>query len=888
MGGKLHFQALLVFAMFFMMGDSVLATSNADTESSNDFREGYLLRANAALARISLASQRSYVALHRIRDEVALANSVKRQQIELATPKQLPKILPDQKMGWIRSLGLAETEFQKSILYYQTARKIFPHRFPVKREIIGEPKWLEAIRTPLQIPSEDSEVGKFVEYLDQIAFRSEQSVQNIEIVENQSIALREMKENTSPISQRPSDLNNNAWEFLGPSGIPEGEGYNGARVPVSGRVTSLLYRSDQDGTSLMLAGSAHGGIWKSSDKGTSWRPTSDFATSLAIGALAFDRSNPNRIYAGTGEANVAFRKRVIEGDRALPGTKGRGILISNDGANTWHTIQSDPFVGHSFSEIAVSGDSKQVFAATTNGLYLSHNQGVSWNKITINKKFPNEASTAVVVHEKRPRHAFTAIWGRGVFQNKSIDRNPNSWIQVTGGLPLSNIGRIRLSWAPSNPETIYALIGTADHRLRGLYVSHDEARSWDRIDVAPDLLRGQGFYHIMLGVDPHDHKRIYVGGAGDRTLHPSSLYKIEDENDKWYATPVGSEMHVDFHAIAFDVRKRGDVVVGNDGGVWRSEDSGQSWTPLNDGLGITQVISITQSSDNQAIFVGTQDNGTLKYQPNTIWQHVDNGDGGRVVVDPESPNIVYNVFFAHRIARSEDFGKKGTFRPIYPEVTSGEIPFLSPFALNPERSNEIVLAADQLYFSNDRGNTWISLPLEISESSEELKVSVVSYLDWHDDGIILGTSTGDIIKLNRKFGNWRVTRLNNSDDWFKEPYITAILKNKNRDQFLVSIIGDQASNLWRRQKSGKLVQVDLQLEEGEAFDSILDLEEHPSFKTKVLLGTDRGIYVYDTTSGAIKKLGEGLPAVPVMEISIDRSSGTILVGTFGRGIWKLN
>lgn len=845
-------------------------------------------RASAAVNRASLAAGRAYIAVLRTAGEMQYVAGQQTTLPSLTAPQPLSGGIGRTRGALQDAISDVEHAYRRADSYRATAREIMHGSLPAVPGPTAVPEWAESVKKQalLQQPLNPT-TRDLVLYLEELAFRIEQLAQETEICEEQAIGLAELA--TAKRSAPTVQPTRKSWRYLGPSGIPDGEGFNGSRVPVSGRVTSLAVIGQPGRGSFLLVGSALGGVWRSEDLGRTWRDTFDRDVPHAIGALAVDAHLPGRVYAGTGEANVAFRDFVIRGDRVIPGGRGGGLLRSDDGGRTWSRIRDDPFVGAAFAEITASGVPGIVLAATTGGLYRSLNYGEAWSRLDFGvPDAETRAATSVVFNSERPTEAFVAIWGLGVFRTNDIDAAKPAWERISGGLPLSNVGRIKLAWSSANPNVVYALIGTADHRLRGLYVSEDSGQVWSRIEGAPDLLRGQGFYHLLLAAHPREVHTVFVGGAGERQRDQSSLYRVSWIGSRWSATPIGAEMHIDFHAMAFDPNEPNRILVGNDGGVWLSEDGGRSWTARNDGLGITQVIRVAQHpSDTRIVFAGTQDNGTLRYEEGRPWQHVDNGDGGAVLIDHGNPETVYNVFFGHRIARSDSGGMAGTFSPVYPRIQPSVTPFLSPVDLNPETSAELALGADRVYLSPDRGRSWVAVDLPLMRSVDPLRVSVVSVLRWlSGNTIAIGTSNGEVFLLERRESRWSLRRFGGSELWGGERYIAAISPGLRAGELLIGLDAIEGPTLWSLSLSAMNEVKTVPIPHGFP-GSVYAIITTPNSTGMILVGSDTGVFASEDAGTTWTAIGADLPAVPVLDISLHPGAPLIRIGTFGRGVWEL-
>ncbi len=832
-------------------------------------------RADAAISRIALSYGRAQVAIERIASEVA---SIKNSQVRQA-PTQSRTIKarwPKNRLELYEALATAEQVHGELDDMLRTAQAMMAGLLPAKPKDIAVPEWAETIHGQLDpIRRDNATPRSLVLHLETLAFRIEQLTQETEICEEQAIGLAELHH----AKRRRSDLDRNSWRFLGPAGIASGEGYDGTRVPVSGRVSALSFTQLPDGRSALYAGAAHGGLWRSMDKGRTWQPLTDTQPSLAVGALLADNGIPGRLYVGTGEANVAFRDFVIVDDRVIAGGHGVGLLRTSDGGISWDHLGQDVFYGAAFADLAFAGR-EYIIAATTKGLYRSRDEGVTWEGMEVLAR-QDLPATSIAVDDRNPNNALVALWAEGIFQTNNLLASKPTWQRVQGGLPLSNIGRSKLAWGRSEARAIYALISTADHRLRGLYESNDNAESWNRIPGVPDLLRGQGFYHMMLGVHPENSQLIFFGGGGERRRDASSIYKLTKNDGNWSVVPVGSEMHIDFHAIAFDPADSNGVVVGNDGGIWRSTDLGETWLPCNEGLGITQVISLGGlPGRTDVLFAGTQDNGTLRYDGGVAWTHVDNGDGGTVKIDAQKPSRVFNVFSAYRLARSDTGGAPYTFKPIHPPLGRISTAFLSPFDLNPYRAGEVALGAHRVYVSSDAGEKWSKVDYDFGSN-------VISALAWTSaNDMVIGLSRGQVFLLTRDRDKWTISRIFSPPATCSRFYVASVKPMLNGRDVLIAAVTQDCPGLW-------IVSTESEDKAPMPRNVSYDLAG-PIYTAGVgnatgdlVAGTATGVYVLKRDTSTWSPLGKGLPKLPVFDLAIDVAARFVRAGTFGRGVWEL-
>jgi len=753
--------------------------------------------------------------------------------------------------------------------------------------VTGVPEWSDEVYFDLISggPTNPTIANKLAHF-EIITFMLEQETQKLEVIEDQFITLStyDCRIDKQKTTEAKSKLEFSEATSLGPNLIINGEGHNKAPIPVSGRVPSLAI--DKSSPENIFVGSAFGGIWRSKNRGETWLPLLDHSQISPIGSLSVSQHSLPVILAGTGEANVAFRDLVVKNDRLLAGGVGRGILRSTDYGESWNIVGKE-FTNQSFAEIKFGEKNPDIAVAVgTMGVSLSTDAGLTWKNVTpeIEIQLPVVAGTSVALSPENADEAWVAMWGAGIFYTSNLlssDRPDWKWLR--NGLPLSNLARIEIDISRSNPNSIAALISNADHRLRGIYVSRDAGASWSKIDSAPDLLQGQGFYNMLLAFSPFTDKSLYYGGVGPRPEGASSLF-FASENNTWNFTPIGSELHVDFHDIGFDPELPGTMYVSNDGGIWRSFDSGANWESINRGLQITQVMSVSRSPDGERlIYAGTQDNGTIRYSSVGDWLHVEDGDGGAVEVDLFDSNIVYTIFFQHKLTRSTQKGDEGTFIPRHPNLEQhGDMGLLAPFALNPFKPGELVLGADNVYVSSDRGDTWKKIDFNPSAPSSRVRKSVISSITYKTvNAFFVGTSNGEVWQIERQSSGWKQRLiLRTSEALGFDGYISSIKFSENIGSILLSIQDDIHGGLIYIENIDVPV-----LEYFATYMPVYDVEKVS--ENVYVAGTLNGLVQYDKRSNRVFELTTDLPRVAAFDIDYDQARSELLVGTFGRGVWSV-
>ena len=476
-----------------------------------------------------------------------------------------------------------------------------------------------------------------------------------------------------------------SWKQIGPTVVPNSQTMrDDVRVNVTGRITAIVVHPNDPKT--IYVGAAQGGIWKTIDEGKHWTPTSDNADSLAIGALAMDPNNPEILYAGTGEGNIEHLNSIY----------GLGILKTTNGGQTWELKAKRTFSKDRFFRIAVNPrNSNYIFAATKTGLYRSIDAGESWS----NQLSP--AATDIVINPLDPNIAYAAIPARGIYKTSNASDATPYWDQLPN-FPRYGFGRIGLGISPSSPQRLYALMSNKNSGdLDEFYHTGDGGGSWTPIKLPGEYgISPNGTYNLEVAVNPKNPDIVY--------LLATSIWKAvrDASSSKWTITDVGSTIHADQHALAFNTWNNNIIYVGNDGGIYRSTDGGNNWDDsINKGLCITQFEFMEQDpKDEKRIIAGTQDNGTVIYEGKPEFYHSADGDGGFVCIDPNNSQNVWHTFYGLRPEISTEGGKFQTWRPLGLGRLSGDTNFYPPMTLDKTNANNIAIGGFFLYIDYSKGN----------------------------------------------------------------------------------------------------------------------------------------------------------------------------------------
>ena len=553
-----------------------------------------------------------------------------------------------------------------------------------------------------------------------------------------------LDENPPPLAAAPSSLSvapsgNRAeqltttaasWTAIGPMPIVDERccgSTPGTNVgTASGRVTSLAV--DPTNASVVYAGAAGGGVWKSINGGTTWTPLTDSQASLAIGALGIS-ANGQVIYAGTGE------------DNGSDSQYGQGILVSTNGGSSWTLTGQGVFAGRHIGSIAVDrSNSSHALAATDVGLYTTNNTGTTWTQNTqiltqITAIGPATGGIFQVVQAPDNSLQFWATAGdrcQTEFGDILVSGDSgNTWSQSLD-VYLASSGTAaasRIALDVGSGGTVYAALSDCNgKRLALLKLS---SSVWARIDLGLGLdyfnlsggQTGQGDYDNVVAVDPTSNNHVVFGGVTIVASSDGGNTYTDIGNVYGEAAAPGGFIHPDFHAIAFTGAN--SFYVGNDGGIWKTTDlggSGQSsdWVNLNATLNTVQFFRGI-SPDLTHLLGGAQDNGSLGNLPGSAslpgWQGYHGGDGGFTAVNASGGATTVYAEYPHLVIErgswtlnsSDQYSPYDSFQAAAPCISGSEPAcgdpsgFTAPFRMDPTNPQRLIAGTNKVYQSTSGG-----------------------------------------------------------------------------------------------------------------------------------------------------------------------------------------
>lgn len=645
-----------------------------------------------------------------------------------------------------------------------------------------------------------------------------------------------------------------SWTWLGPGNI-------------GGRVRSLLIHPSNP--NLMWTGGVSGGIWRTTNGGSSWAPVDDFMGTLAISTMVMDPTNPSIMYAGTGEG-------FGNGDAIF----GAGVYRSTDGGASWNQLQSTAD-WRSVNRLAVSPDGTTILAARNTGLYRSTNGGNTWSEVS-----QLNGITDVDFH---PTNSSRALFARSGGVSYSQDGG-QTWTNSTLGQGL--IFRIEVAYSKSEPNIVYA---SADNDSNGdVLRSTDGGRNFTRVFSGLGHLGKQGWYGNIVWVNPMDPDFVIVGG-----IH---LWRSTDGGTTFTQISDGSaSAHADHHVIvehpSFNNGTNKRAFFGNDGGVYRADDVSAAavnagWTELNNNLGITQFYAGSGATNSGLIIGGTQDNGTLIYRGNTeTWTSMEGKDGGYCAADPTDANYFYGESQNLGVIRSSDGGLSSvgissgiTDRP--QPNTECQCNFIAPLVLDPNNPQRLLAGGWSLWRTNDSraaSPTWTSIKSPLIDNP----ISAIAVAPGAPDFVVVGHNNGNMFRTENGTADAPEWTGISHGRGLPSRFITQIVIDTTRtpDWIYATYGGFSEDNVFvSRDLGATWTEITGTGSLGLPDVPVRALAIHPHNRNLLYVGTEVGIFT-SQDAGATWDLPNGGPA----DVSVDDLfwiGGDLIAATHGRGMYR--
>jgi photosystem II stability/assembly factor-like uncharacterized protein len=637
----------------------------------------------------------------------------------------------------------------------------------------------------------------------------------------------------------------NEWRLIGPS-------------DVGGRINSIALHPT-DGKTLYV-GAASGGVWKSTDRGASWRPIMDFENAIWVGAVAIDPVNPDNVYVGTGDPNPS------NGD-SYPGA---GIMKSTDAGASWRPVGLTNVGAISAIAIDPRNPSIIIVGGVTNnaGIYRSVDAGATWTRVS------SEPVSNIQMNPVNPDQLWIGSMTNGVLRSNDLGM---TWEQVNNGLANGGSTKQRMSVAvcEGTPSTLYALahekVGTAD--VSRIYRTNDGGNSWSLVfdsrttgnNFLGNAAQSQGWYNNTIAVKSDDPNVAIAAGV--------SMVRSANGGSSW--TSMGGNVHPDHHAFAVDPTNSQVIYNGNDGGMYRSDDGGASFRDINEGLAINQFYAIAadQSQPDQN-YGGTQDNGTFSVKT-TGARRIAGGDGFYVVVDHSNPNIIYGEY------PDGDLWKIDLTNAQPQDINTGlfgNAQWSAPITMDPVDANILYHGRQQVFATVDGGENWAAISPKVAGS-----VSAIAVSRANRDVIYAGSNRGSLIVSTDGGANWNdYTFTSGLPNRYVADFAPAL---RSEGTAFVAFGGFYSGHIFKTTNHGaNWTDVSSNLPD----IPVNALAIHPDDDNVIYAGTDIGVFVTVDGGATWASYMNGLPRTEVIDMEVQRSTRQLRIATYGRSMWAID
>ncbi len=684
----------------------------------------------------------------------------------------------------------------------------------------------------------------------------------------------------------------------------------------SGRIADFAVREDKPSEYYVAV--ASGGVWKTVNSGTTWQPIFDSEGSYSIGCVTFDPNNHHVVWVGTGENNN--QRSVAYGD---------GVYKSLDDGEHWENVGLKN--SEHISKILINPTNSNIIyvaaygplwsAGGDRGVYKSVDGGKTWKAVLQISEHtgiadlimdPRDPNVLYAAAHQRRRHVFTYISGgpeSAIY--KSADGGDN-WTKQTKGLPEeTDLGRIGLAISPVNPDYVFAIIEAGDDE-GGFFRSTNRGETWKKLSDYTT----SGNYYIEIFCDPVNINRIY---SMDTWFH------ISDDGGKTFKKLNEKWKHVDNHAFWVDPNNTDYYLTGCDGGIYESFDHGDNWH-FKSNFPVAQYYKV--STDNAEpfynVYGGTQDNYSMGGPSrtknsngivNADWYVTLGGDGFETQVDPTDPNIVYSQYQYGNPFRYDK--KSGEIIDIKPVERKSDEPYVwnwdAPLLISPHLHTRLYFAANRVFRSDDRGNSWEVISPDLTRKIDRNKLPVMGKV-WGVDAVAKHLSTtiyGNIVALTESPKKEGLLYIGTDDglvqvtedggkNWRKQDgfpgvpemtYVNMLLASQHEERLVYAAFnnhkkGDFKPYLLKSNDAGKSwISIASNLPERGSVYAIAEDHVNPKL---LFAGTEFGVFFTIDGGKMWTQLKGGLPTVAIRDIEIQKRENDLVLASFGRGFYILD
>jgi len=688
----------------------------------------------------------------------------------------------------------------------------------------------------------------------------------------------------------------------------------------SGRIADIAIHPENENVWYVAVGS--GGVWKTMNSGTTWKPIFDDQKVYSTGCITIDSKKPSTIWLGTGE-NVGGRHAGF----------GDGVYVSHNDGKSWKNMGLEN--SEHISKIIVHPENSDIVWVASQGplwskggdrgVYKTINGGKSWKRTLGDAEWVG--ATDMLIDPTNSDVLYAATWqrhrtvagylggGPGSGLHKSIDGG-ETWKPLKNGIPKSNLGKTGLAMSPFNSKVIYAAI-ELDRTKGGVYMTTNGGESWVKQSDA-----------VAGGTGPHYYQEIIASPHHEGTIYFMNNSALESKNHgKTFERMRRSNQHSDSHALVFKKSDPNYLLIGTDGGLYESFDGTESWKYIRN-LPITQYfkIAVDDAKPFYNVYGGTQDNGSHGGPSRTIssdgiasadWWKTLGADGAQTATEPGNPDISYGEFQQGALWRIDSKTKETVF--IQPQAREGDpyerFNWDAPILVSSHNPKRLYFASQRVWKSKNRGDGWEPISGDLTLNQERM---TFQYYDksqsWDNawdvgamsnyntitslaespkqEGLLYAGTDDGLIQVTEDEGaNWKKIDLNSIKGLPATPFVNDV----RADLFDASVVyaaldnhkyGDYKPYIIKsldKGKSWKLINGDLP-------NKLLIwrlVQDHIN-KDLLFAATEFGVYFTSNGGENWVQLKGGMPTVPIRDIKIQRRENDLVAGSFGRGIFILD
>jgi photosystem II stability/assembly factor-like uncharacterized protein len=688
----------------------------------------------------------------------------------------------------------------------------------------------------------------------------------------------------------------------------------------SGRIADIAIHPENENIWYVAVGS--GGVWKTTNSGTTWKPLFDKEKVYSIGCVTIDPNNPHTIWVGTGE-NVGGRHAGF----------GDGIYVSHDDGMTWKNMGLEN--SEHLSKIIVHPENSDIVWVASQGplwskggdrgVFKTTDGGKTWTRTLGDAEWVG--ATDMLIDPNNPDVLYAATWqrhrtvagylggGPGSGLHKSTDGG-ETWTALKNGIPKSNLGKTGLAMSPFDSDVIYAAL-ELDRTKGGVYMTTNGGESWVKQSDAVSGGTGPHYYQELIA-SPHHEGTLYF-------MNNSAL--ISKDHGKTFTNMSRSNQHSDSHALVFKKSDPDYLLIGTDGGLYESFDGTDSWKYVRN-LPITQYfkIAVDDAEPFYNVYGGTQDNGSHGGPSRTIssdgiasadWWKTLGADGAQTATEPGNPDITYGEFQQGALWRIDSKTKETVF--IQPQAREGDpyerFNWDAPIVVSTHNPKRLYFASQRVWKSENRGDAWEPISGDLTLNQERMTFPYYgTSQSWDNawdvgamsnyntitslaespkqEGLLYAGTDDGLIQVTEDGGaTWRKFTLNNIKGLPSTPFVNDV----RADLFDANVVyaaldnhkyGDYKPYIIKSTDKGKT----WSLINGDLPNKLLIwrlVQDHIK-KDMLFAATEFGVYVTMNGGKNWIELEDGMPTIPIRDITIQRRENDLVAGSFGRGIFILD